>query len=347
MVRILLKRGFPKEVAQDISEPVRSSSTRVYQGKWKAFVEWCQDRQLTPEEVTIPEVASFFHYLRKSKKISLSAVKGYRAALNQVFSLKDMDLAKSSEISMLFKHFKKSCPPREVRSPAWDVALVLSSLRGPPYEPLREAHLKDLTLKTIFLLALASSKRVGELHAISYKVSHSKGWNEITFTFIPEFVAKNQDPSKTDPRFWSFSVPSLEDFVGGEEDELTLCPVRAVRTYLKRTKHRRPECKRLFVSTKESQNQITKNSISYWVKEVIRRAYEKGHSVPPKAKAHELRAVGTSLVFKKNLSINQILQAGTWKSQNTFTSFYLKEIMLESLGTFSLGPIVAAQEVLR
>ena len=314
MVRILLKKGFPQEVAEDMSAPVRASSAKVYQGKWKAFVEWCQSKQVVPEQATIPEIASFFHYLRKYKKISLSAVQGYRAALNQVFSLKGMNLALSPEISMLFSHFKKSCPPREIRSPPWDVALVLNSLRGPPYEPLRDAHMKDLTLKTVFLLALASSKRVGELHAISYRVSHSVAWKEVSFTFMPEFIAKNQDPTKADPRFWSFSVPSLYDFVGGEEEEMVLCPVRAIRTYLKRTKHLRPEFKRLFVSTKDNPKPITKNSVSYWLKEVIRRAYELNHSSCPKAKAHELRSVGTSLVFRKNLSINQVLQAGIWKS---------------------------------
>ena len=247
---------------------------------------------------------------------------------------------------MLFKHFKKSCPPREVSPPPWDVALVLNSLRGLPYEPLQESHLKDLTLKTVFLLALASSKRVGELHALSYKVAHTRGWKEASFSFIPEFVAKNQDPSKADPSFWSFSVPSLDDFVGGEEEEMALCPVRAIRTYLKRTRHLRPQAKRLFVSTKDSLKPISVNSISCWIKEVIRRAYGNDRAICPRAKAHELRAVGTSLVFRKNLSLNQVLQAGVWKSQNTFTSFYLKDIMYESLGNFSIGPIVAAQEIL-
>ncbi|XP_076048954.1 uncharacterized protein LOC143029809 [Oratosquilla oratoria] len=345
MVQILLEKGFPKEVAEDMSFPIHSSSATLYQGKWNAFAEWCHSRAIIPDQATIPQIASF-HFLRKSKKISLSAVQGYRAALNQVFSLKDMDLALSPEISMLFRHFRKSCPPREITSP-WDVALVLNSLRGPPYEPLRDAHLKDLTLKTVFLLALASSKRVGELHAISYRVAHSKGWQEVSFTFLPQFIAKNQDLAKADPRFWSFSIPSLYDFVGGEHAEMVLCPVRAIRTYLRRTKPLRPDLPRLFVSSRGKPKPVTKTSISYWIKEVIRRAYTMSPTDCPRAKAHDLRAIGTSLAFRKNLSVNQVLQAGIWKSQTTFTSFYLKEVMWESLGTFSLGPIVAAQEVLR
>ena len=35
-----------------------------------------------------------------------------------------------------------------------DLGIVLEALRKPPYEPLREASLKHLTLKTVFLLAM-------------------------------------------------------------------------------------------------------------------------------------------------------------------------------------------------
>ena len=60
-----------------------------------------------------------------------------------------------------------SCPRPVRRIPAWDLFLVLASLRGPPYEPLREVPLKFLTLKTAFLVPLASGRRSSEVHALS------------------------------------------------------------------------------------------------------------------------------------------------------------------------------------
>ena len=74
---------------------------------------------------------------------------------------------------MLFRSFEKSCPPHEVKPPQWDVARVLDSLRHAPYEPLNEASDRNLTLKTVFLLALASAKRVGELHALVARVGEA------------------------------------------------------------------------------------------------------------------------------------------------------------------------------
>ena len=53
--------------------------------------------------------------------------------------------------------------------PQWDLGIVLSK---PPYEPLREAFLKHLTLKTVFLLTMASGGggggRRSELQALVF-----------------------------------------------------------------------------------------------------------------------------------------------------------------------------------
>ena len=54
--------------------------------------------------------------------------------------------------------------------PQWDLGLgiVLAALSKPPYELtiLREASLKHLILKTVFLLAMASARRRSELISV-------------------------------------------------------------------------------------------------------------------------------------------------------------------------------------
>ena len=67
----------------------------------------------------------------------VSAVNGYRAALNSVFALKGMDLTDSRPISVLIRSFSKSVRPEELCPPAWDVILVLQRLTWAPYKPLR------------------------------------------------------------------------------------------------------------------------------------------------------------------------------------------------------------------
>lgn len=49
----------------------------------------------------------------------------------------------------------------------WDLDVVLEGLCSPLFEPLEQAEIKWLSIKTGFLLAITSAQRVGELHALS------------------------------------------------------------------------------------------------------------------------------------------------------------------------------------
>ncbi|KAF4112727.1 hypothetical protein G5714_005272 [Onychostoma macrolepis] len=58
-------------------------------------------------------------------------------------------------------------PPQPPSIPSWDLSLVLRALQQGPIEPLPTVKLKCLSMKTLVLLALASFKRVGDLHTFS------------------------------------------------------------------------------------------------------------------------------------------------------------------------------------
>ena len=265
-------------------------------------------------------IADFLVHLREDKSLSVPAIKGYRAALNQVFKLKGLDLGSSQELSLLIRGFERSCPPREVRPPEWDIVLVLKSLTRAPYEPLSRSSDMALTHKTVFLLALASAKRVSELHGISYRIRHTEGWDSVSFSFVTEFVAKTQNPSVCDSRFEGFSVPALPR-EGTDREERSLCPVRAVREYANRTKALRPACRHLFVSCGPNKKEVSKNTLSYWIRQVIRLAYYSAPNTPApsRVRVHDMRKIGPSLAFRKNHAVGQVLRAGVWTSQNTFT----------------------------
>ena len=69
---------------------------------------------------------------------------------------------------------------------------------------------------------------------MSNRVSHARNWGEVSFSFVPGFVAKTWDPSVLAPWFEGFTVPALPDVRNNHNGRL-LCPVRAVRRYLDRT----------------------------------------------------------------------------------------------------------------
>ena len=340
------KSGFSGRAARVLSGVLRESSSRLYQSRWKIFCGWCRGRSVAPVNASVPLVVDFLIHLRQDKGLSVSAVKGYYSALNSVLALKSLDLAASREITTLLRSFARSVNPVELRPPAWDVSLVLQSLTGAPYEPLRTCEERFLAQKTLFLLALASAKRIGELHALSYRVSHTRDWGEVSFAFVTGFVAKTQDPSSLAPRFEGFTVAALPNARKNRNGRL-LCPVRAVKVYLDRTASHRPRCERLFVTAGRSKKEIAKTTVSFWLRKTISRAYElSGTALPvPAPRARETRGIAPSILFRKNFAVDQVLKAGTWRRHTTFTRHYLRDIAHKSLDTFHLGPVVAAQSV--
>ena len=64
-------------------------------------------------------------------------------------------------------------------------------LRGAPSDIWRACF---LVRKALFILASASAELDGVFHAMSFRGSHSGGWGEVSFSFVPGFVAKIQGP---------------------------------------------------------------------------------------------------------------------------------------------------------
>lgn len=123
--------------------------------------------------------------------------------------------------------------------------------------------------------------------------------------------------------------------------------------YTHRTKTRDDETrlKRLFISFKPGhKGDIVKQTISGWIKGLIKSAYEKveGDDVPhlthQNFQARELRALATSLAFHQHHSLKQIMEAASWRANGTFASFYLRDLSPAQLDT-RLGPLVVAQAV--
>ena len=92
-----------------------------------------------------------------------------------------------------------------------------------------------------------------------------------------------------------------------------LCPVRAVKCYLARTSNHRPDCNRLFVATGRTEKEISKNTVSFWLRRIISLAYQLSGKCLPATRplARETRGITPSLLFKKNYAVSQVLKASS------------------------------------
>ena len=340
--RFAKHEGFSSRVAKQLSLARRRSTNIVYQQKWSTFRNWCRDKGLSVSRPTLPKIADFLLYLRQKRNLSTPSIKGYRSMLSYVFKLRLPEISSSPILKDLIRSFtlgrnkKPHCPP------SWDLNEVLKSLMSPPFEPLQEATLRNTTKKALFLLSLASVKRIGEIQSISSRVA-TRGIH-LSLSYLPEFVAKTESESNPIPRY--FLIKALSDFAAGLEEGSLLCPVRAIKIYLDKTKHILNRPRNLFVSPRKPSKGISKNALSFFLRETISDAnalVEEGGHWP---RAHSIRGVGTSMSFWRNWSMSKILEAATWKSNTVFTSYYLKDVEYTLENCSSLGPFIAAGQII-
>ena len=169
-------------------------------------------------------------------------------------------------------------------------------------------------------------------------------WQITWLSYLLHFVAKTERADSPLP--CSFQVRFLKDFAGDLEKGCLLCPVRALRIYLKRTRSVVARPSFLFVSPQSPSHAMSKNAISFFLQEVVSGAGAiRGNEGPP-LRAHSILGVSTSAAFLQNWSISKVLEAATWKSNSVFASFYFKDIQYVFEGIHSLGPFVAAGAVI-
>ena len=102
----------------------------------------------------------------------MSTIKGYRAMLSSVFKFRLPEISSSPILKDLVYSLEISAPRPLHHSPPWDLDKILEYLSGPPFEPLAEASFRNKIRKALFLVAMATTKSVGELQALSFSVSH-------------------------------------------------------------------------------------------------------------------------------------------------------------------------------
>ena len=172
----------------------RPSTLNLYNRRLRLFGEWCSGHSIGPSEASIGQIADFLLYLfRLGRKVN--TIRGYRSAIAAIHpGFQDGgSISESVSLNHLIKGMFLKRPTVRALVPPWSLSSVLETLAGPPFEPLHRSSLKHTTLKTVFLISLASGRRRGALRALSTAPGH------ITFLphgvrLVPEpsFLAKNQ-----------------------------------------------------------------------------------------------------------------------------------------------------------
>ena len=346
----LRELGYSEEVIKKLELSHASSTRRQYRSKWTLFVAW-SSQQTPPLDPTSPSevaMAGFLTHLFDERKISVGAIRNYRSAITYHWRrLSGYNPPQDDHVMRdLFNSFVRDRPVVTKKVVDWDIRLVLEFFMSGKFASWSDVSPREATLKTVFLVALASGKRRSEIHALTrdgiretFGVARGK-FIDVKSGFLSKTHVRTSGRGQAQPIF----LPALVK----EDDALhPLCPSTAVDEYLRLSdKYRSKEQGRLFISYQEGQvKDVTTQTISSYIRQAIILAYE--NSAPGllsdlEVRPHSVRSVATSLRAIRSSSLDEVLSVGTWTSTNAFIKYYLTDYSTDTVtGLSRLGGFVA------
>ncbi len=336
----LMAAGLPVDVVAAI-QSARAPSTRgIYAFKWR--------KALSPNRCPIAGILTFLQELLEECR-SHSTLKVYLAAISACHE--GIHGAAPSAHPLAVRFLKGTRRLRTVTKsmvPSWDLVVVLEAMCEPPFEPLEALDLRMLSYKTALLLALASAKRVGDLHALSvhptcvqFALDGSRVVLRPNAAYTPKVLSGAYSAL-------SFELPALSNLsIDSEEDRKlhALCPVRALRRYIEQTL---AVCStdQLFVCFvgPVRDKPLSKQRISYWIVEAISIADKsKGLSLPAGVHAHSTRGMSASWALFRGVSVEDVCAAASWASPHTFVCFYRLDVTAATVARSVLTAAVSNQ----
>ena len=301
----VFKQKFGCKVASVLSAAYRESTNRQAQSAWKAFQGWLPR---SVNSISKKTILAFLISKFGFRKVSPRTILGYKnaLALPMLYGF-GVDVT-DKEFSLLSRALFLKYPPQTKIFPTWSLNKVLEYFSAEAFHN-KWGSLRNLLIKTVFLVALASGNRVSELSALS-RTGIIFEENYVKILVKEGFLYKNQSARRTPP---PISLPKLESHPH------PLCPVFALKTYLDRTKDLEHKAQ-VFLSP-VTNVPLKAGRLAYWLCKGIKQADPNSF-----VRAHDVRKQAFSLAWTRGMSLKCITERGFWLSPNTFINKYLSTV---------------------
>ncbi len=328
--------GLPPAVVETITQARAPSTRQTYALKWSLLVNWCSARREDPQRCTIGVVLSFLQE-RLECRLSPSTLKVYVAAIAAHHdAVNGRSMGKHDLIVRFLKGAMRMNPSRPPLVPSWDLSIILAGLQRDPFEPLDSVELKILSAKTALLTAHTSIKRVRDLQAFSVSeecLVFGPTYSHVVLRPRPGYVPKVPTTPFRDQVLNLQALPSEK----ADPALALLCPVRALRIYVDRTRSFRSS-EQLFVchGGQQKGKAVSKQRLAHWIVEAVALAYQsQGKPYPLGVRAHSTWSVASSHALEHGASLADICRAAGWATPNTVARFY--SLRIEPVSSRVLG----------
>lgn len=257
-----------------------------------------------------------------------SKVRGYsvinvaRSALSAVLVLPGgIPFGEHPRVCMFMKGVFNMRPPIPRYQEVWDTDLVLEMFKKREWNPVSKISIKMLSQKVTMLVLLCSGERPQILRAMNVVNMEITG-DSFCFDIKNDQIKQGRIGYK----------PKRLVLKAFPKDE-RICVYKSLRTYLKRTLNRRGKVKSMFLTLNKPYKEASRDTLSRWSKETLSLAGVDTN----KFKAGSTRAASVSQASKAGGTLGEILNAGGWSQETTFTRWYKRPILKQNR---TLGEII-------
>ena len=193
------------------------------------------------------------------------------------------------------------------------------------------ADMGFVTAKLAALLALTTAERGSELTALTIQGLTFSGDYKVTLFPDPAFVPKTvSELSRRAPVVIRAFHPDPR--TPEQRRRHLLCPVRAMRIYLRRTSvGRRSQQLLLTYGGRSPGSALSSQRLAHWLVDGITLAYTTMGEPAPRLKAHSTRGTATSIAVLAGVDWEEVRQAAVWRGDLTFMKHYYRYVNVRSV----------------
>ena len=256
-----------------------------------------------------------------SEGYQYQSLNAYRSAISCTHQHVDgVNVGSHPTVTRLLQGVFNSRPPQPRYTTFWDVGVVIQHIKG--LGANKDLSLKQLTMKTVMLLALTRPSRSADLSRLNLQMRSFKS-NGVVFR--PAHLAKQSRSSK----------PMADFFFPSFAEDPVICPMVTLKAYEERTESFRANLPvdsrhQLFLSCIGQHTPVSSSTIARWLKGFMAEA---GIDISI-FKAHSVRGASCSSAVGAGVTTKDILDAADWSSEGTFQRFYCRELKKDDQTTF-------------
>lgn len=283
----------------------RPSTLSTYSAPIKRWLQWSNLNSINSKSPQGKDVARFLANLYLDNRFSYNTILLHKSAISTYCAATVENLSKNFFIQQVLKAIALE-RPHSNKLPVWDVNVLFNWLKSSS----ESNTLFEQSRRTALILLLASGRRLHDLTLLDIS-DQAIILTEDTVTFWPKFGSKTDRVSHRQSG-WHLKK---------HQDE-SICPVTHVNKFIKMSESRRKQSRQvssLFISIVGKVRPASKTMIAGWVRSAFKLA-------KIDASPGSIRSAVASRGWLDNRPVQEILDRGNWKSVETFSKYYCKEV---------------------